>query len=99
MCHFLWNIIISISMFLTDNLYNDLGIMAGNNRLLLLLEAQSSWTVNILVRILLYLAQSYHEYFERTSQSLYKGKKVKMPKPELLESDIKEIESEVMQLA
>ena len=49
----------------------------------MLLEAQSSWTVNILIRILLYLAQSYHEYFERTSQSLYKSKKVKMPKPEL----------------
>lgn len=57
--------------------------MVGNNRLLLLLEAQSSWTVNILTRILLYLAQSYHEYFERTSQSLYKSTKVKMPKPEL----------------
>ena len=51
--------------------------------MLLLLEAQASWTVNILIRILLYLAQSYHEYFERTSQSLYKSKKVKMPKPEL----------------
>ncbi len=60
-----------------------MGIMVGNNKLLLLLEAQSSWTVNILIRILLYLAQSYHEYFERTSQSLYKSKKVKMPKPEL----------------
>ena len=75
--------IVTIDNVLTDNLYNDLGIMAGNNRLLLLLEAQSSWTVNILIRILLYLAQSYHEYFERTSQSLYKSKKVKMPKPEL----------------
>ncbi len=29
------------------------------------------------------MAQSYHEYFERTNQSLYKSKKVKMPKPEL----------------
>ncbi len=75
--------IVTIDNVLTDNLYNDLGIMAGNNRLLLLLEAQSSWTVNILIRILLYLAQSYHEYFERTSQSLYKSTKVKMPKPEL----------------
>lgn len=75
--------IVTIDNVLTDNLYNDLGIMAGNNRLLLLLEAQSSWTVNILIRILLYLAQRYHEYFERTSQSLYKSKKVKMPKPEL----------------
>ena len=75
--------IVTIDNVLTDNLYNDLGIMVGDNRLLLLLEAQTSWTVNILVRILLYLAQSYHEYFERTSQSLYKSKKVKMPKPEL----------------
>ncbi|MCM1302982.1 MAG: hypothetical protein NC306_02530 [Butyrivibrio sp.] len=75
--------IVTIDNVLTDNLYNDLGIMAGNDKLLLLLEAQSSWTVNILIRILLYLAQSYHEYFERTSQSLYKSTKVKMPKPEL----------------
>ncbi len=75
--------IVTIDNVLTDNLYNDLGIMVGNNRLLLLLEAQASWTVNILIRILLYLAQSYHEYFERTSQSLYKSKKVKMPRPEL----------------
>ncbi len=75
--------IVTIDNVLTDNLYNDLGIMVGNDKLLLLLEAQSSWTVNILIRILLYLAQSYHEYFERTSQSLYKSRKVKMPKPEL----------------
>ena len=75
--------IVTIDNVLTDNLYNDLGVMVGNNRLLLLLEAQSSWTVNILIRILLYLAQSYHEYFERTSQSLYKSTKVKIPKPEL----------------
>ena len=75
--------IVTIDNVLTDNLYNDLGIMAGKNKLLLLLEAQSSWTMNILVRILLYLAQTYHEYFERTEQSLYKSKKVIMPKPEL----------------
>ncbi len=75
--------IVTIDNVLTDNLYNDLGIMVGNNKLLLLLEAQSSWTVNILIRILLYLAQSYHEYFERTSQSLYRSRKVKIPRPEL----------------
>ena len=39
--------------------------------------------MNILVRVLLYLAQSYHEYFQRTSQNYYKSKRVKMPKPEL----------------
>lgn len=73
---------ITIENVLTDNLYNDLGFIA-NNKLMILVEAQSTWTVNILVRILLYLAQSYHEYFQRTCQNLYKSKKVKMPKPEL----------------
>jgi hypothetical protein len=75
--------IVTIENILTDNLYNDLGIIAHGDRLLLLIEAQSTWTPNILVRILMYLAQSYHEYCERTSQSLYKNAKVKIPKPEL----------------
>ena len=73
---------ITIENVLTDNLYNDLGFIAGN-KLMILIEAQSTWTMNILVRVLLYLAQSYHEYFQRTSQNYYKSKKVKMPKPEL----------------
>lgn len=73
---------VTITNILTDNLYNDLGFIV-NNRLMILVEAQTTWTVNILVRILLYLAQSYHEYFQRTSQDYYKSRKVKMPKPEL----------------
>ena len=73
---------VTITNVLTDNLDNDLGFIV-NNKLMILVEAQSTWTVNILVRILLYLAQSYHEYFQRTSQDYYKSKKVKMPKPEL----------------
>lgn len=32
--------IVTIDNVMTDNLYNDLGLMAGNNKLLLLLEAQ-----------------------------------------------------------
>lgn len=73
---------VTIENILTDNLYNDLGFII-NNKLMILIEAQSTWTMNILVRILLYLAQSYHEYFQRTSQNYYKSKKVKMPRPEL----------------
>jgi hypothetical protein len=73
---------ITIKNVLTDNLYNDLGFSVGE-RLIIFLEAQSTWTVNIIIRVLLYLAQTYHDYFERTNQNLYKGKKVKMPKPEL----------------
>ncbi|EOS77406.1 hypothetical protein C817_03814 [Dorea sp. 5-2] len=73
---------VTIENVLTDNLYNDLGFIVGN-KLMILVEAQSTWTMNILVRVLLYLAQSYHEYFQRTSQNYYKSKKVKIPKPEL----------------
>ncbi len=73
---------VTIENVLTDNLYNDLGFIV-NNKLMILIEAQSTWTMNILVRVLLYLAQSYYEYFQRTSQNYYKSKKVKMPKPEL----------------
>ncbi len=73
---------VTIANVLTDNLYNDLGFIA-NNKLMILVEAQSTWTVNILVRVLLYLAQSYHEYFQRTCQDYYKSRRVKMPKPEL----------------
>ena len=73
---------VTIENVLTDNLYNDLGFIVGN-KLMILVEAQSTWTMNILVRVLLYLAQSYPEYFQRTSQNYYKSKKVKMPKPEL----------------
>ena len=73
---------VTIENVMTDNLYNDLGFIV-NDKLLILIEAQVTWTVNILVRVLLYLAQSYHEYFQRTSQNLYRSRKVKMPKPEI----------------
>ncbi len=73
---------VTIENVLTDNLYNDLGFIV-NNKLMILIEAQATWTMNILVRVLLYLAQSYHEYFQRTSQNYYKSRKVTMPKPEL----------------
>ncbi len=73
---------VTITNVLTDNLYNDLGFIV-NDKLMILIEAQSTWTMNILVRVLMYLAQSYHEYFQRTSQDYYKSRKVKIPKPEL----------------
>ncbi|MCM1181285.1 MAG: hypothetical protein NC347_13600 [Clostridium sp.] len=73
---------ITIRNVLTDNLYNDLGFSLGE-KIFILVEAQSVWTLNIIIRALLYLAQTYHDYFERTNQNLYKSRKVKMPRPEL----------------
>lgn len=73
---------VTIRNVLTDNIYNDLGFMVGN-RLMILVEAQSTWTMNIIVRAMLYLAQTYHDYLERTKQNLYKSKKVQLPIPEV----------------
>ena len=67
---------------LVDADYNDLGFSVGN-RLLILVESQSTWTFNIIIRALMYLIQTYHDYLKRTNQNLYGSKKVNLPKPEL----------------
>lgn len=73
---------ITIKNVLTDNIYNDLGFTVGE-RLMILAEAQSTWTINIIVRALMYLAWTYRNYFERTRQNLYGSRKVQMPVPEI----------------
>ncbi len=69
------------SLFLKER-YNDLGFLAGN-RLMILVEAQSSWSVNILVRFLLYVADTYNRYIEKIDLDLYTSRKVQLPVPEL----------------
>ena len=73
---------ITIHNIMTDDIYNDLGFSVGD-RLLILAEAQASWTVNIIIRSLMYLMKTYQDYFARTKQNIYKSKKVIFPKPEL----------------
>ncbi len=73
---------ITIKHVLIDGDYNDLGFSVGN-RLMVLVESQSTWTYNIIIRALMYLVQTYHDYFKRTNQNLYRSKKVNVPKPEL----------------
>ena len=73
---------ITLKHVLIDADYNDLGFSVGN-RLLILIERHSTWTFNIVVRALMYLIQTYHDYFKRTNQNLYGSKKVHLPKPEL----------------
>ena len=73
---------ITIHNILTDDIYNDLGFLVGD-RLLILVEAQSTWTANIIIRSLIYLMTTYQDYFKKTRQNLYSSKKVRLPKPEL----------------
>ena len=74
--------IVTISNIITTGVYNDLGFMAGDH-LLILIEAQSTWSVNIVVRILEYLAHTYNQYFTDKGIDLYGSKIANLPKPEL----------------
>ena len=73
---------VTINNVLTNGQYNDLGFRV-RDRLLILIEAQSKWSENIIIRILLYLMQTYNQYFTDTKADLYNNTKIKLPKPEL----------------
>ena len=73
---------VTLKHVLVDADYNDLGFSVGG-RLVIMVESQSTWTLNIIIRALMYLIQTYHDFFKRTKQNLYGSKKVDIPKPEL----------------
>jgi len=73
---------VTLEHILVDADYNDLGFPVGS-RSVIMIESQSTWTLNIIIRALMYLIQTYHNFFKRTKQNLYGSKKVAMPKPEL----------------
>lgn len=73
---------ITIRNVLTNGIYNALGFRVGD-KVMILAEQQSSWTMNIIVRALMYLVQTYHDYFEEQDADLYGSKKVHVPEPEL----------------
>ena len=73
---------VTVSNVLVDDIYNDIGFIVGST-LLVLVECQATWTVNIIFRALMYLVQTYREYFRKTKQNLYKSKKLEIPEPEL----------------
>lgn len=73
---------VTLENVITDGIYNDVGFTKGN-KLLILAEAQTTWTANIIIRALEYLVHSYRRYFLENRIDLYKSKKVVLPKPEI----------------
>ena len=73
---------ITIENVLVNDLYNDLGFRVGD-RLIILVEAQSTWSPNILIRSLLYVATTYQQYINEKNLDVYSSKKISIPKPEL----------------
>ena len=74
--------IITLEQIVMASLYNDVGFMV-NGMLIILIECQSTWSENIIIRFLMYLAETYYKYYRDNKKSLYSSTKVDFPKPEL----------------
>lgn len=73
--------IITLTNVMVNEMYNDLGFIV-RDRLIILVEAQATWTVNIIPRVLLYLGETLKEYFERVGANLYGAAKINIPQIE-----------------
>ena len=74
--------LVTLEHVLTNGMTNDLGFQV-RDKLILLVESQSKFSVNITLRMLLYLAATYKEYVEEQKLDLYGSKPVTIPRPEL----------------
>lgn len=74
--------LVTLENILAIGQYNDLGFQV-RDKLILMVEAQSTFSPNIPLRMLMYLAKTYNEYVEEHSLSIYSSTKVMIPRPEL----------------
>jgi len=74
--------LVTLENILMTGLYNDFGIQV-RDILILLVEVQSVFSINIVLRMLLYLAATYKEYAEEHKLNLYGTVAVTIPCPEL----------------
>ncbi|KIR01377.1 hypothetical protein P261_00191 [Lachnospiraceae bacterium TWA4] len=72
---------VTIQNIFTNADYNDLGFCV-RNKLVILVEAQSTWSYNIIIRSLLYLADTWNREISRTNQDKYHSTKLRLSKPE-----------------
>ena len=73
---------VTIKNVFLNGQFNDLGFTC-RERFIILLECQSRWSANIIIRILLYLAETYQRYIQSHDMDLYGSRKVALPEPEL----------------
>ncbi len=73
---------VTLRNVLTNDIYNDLGFKV-KDRTCILMEAQSTWSPNIVIRIMLYLVESYKEYINERGYNMYGSAKMELPVPEL----------------
>ena len=73
--------IVTLSSVFLKEIYIDLGFMLGN-RLIVLVEEQATFSYNIVVRLLIYLAETYRRYIDRNELDEYSTTPLELPRPE-----------------
>lgn len=71
----------TISREITNGIRNDLGMCIGG-RYLIMIEAQSTWSVNILIRMYIYLAEIWKNYIVQNGLDVFSTKELDLPVPE-----------------
>ena len=76
----------TLTSVFVDSIYNDLGFVVkenGKDKVIVLVEAQSTWNPNMPLRMWFYLSETYRDYVKKTRQNLYGSKKIQLPPPEM----------------
>ena len=73
--------LVTLKSVITNHQYNDLSLLVKDQHLILV-EAQSTWSVNILIRIFLYLSDTILEYINHKGIDMYNRKRISLPKLE-----------------
>ena len=76
----------TLTSIFVNYLYNDLGFMVYRNKVphyIILVEAQSTWNKNITMRILWYLAVTYHRLVKESGKDIHDKALLDVPAPEL----------------
>ena len=73
--------LVTLDRVLTRGQYNDLGFVA-RDRIVVLVEAQSTWTPNISVRMLFYLVDTYRRWIATRKYNVYRVAPIELPVPE-----------------
>ena len=72
---------VTLQPILLNQPYNYLSVLV-RDRLMIFVEAQSTWSLNVLIRFLIYLALSYGEYIKVNKLNVYGTKALTLPTPE-----------------
>jgi hypothetical protein len=72
---------ITLKQVITNHPYNDLALQV-RGQLMIFVEAQSTWSFNILIRILLYYADTVQGYILDHNLDIHSSKRLTIPAPE-----------------